>query len=344
MTTKGKLPGMQFVQDVKAGRLSKAAIRQKGKSILGHIFRYVLLISLGFVIITPLLNLLKEATTAQSVLGMKSSQWVPPAVSSVSFQVALKILDYWKSLAFSLFNTAILAILQTLCASLAAYSFARMKFKGSGILFAIVIFSIVVPSQSIMLAQYITFKNFDILGIFKLLTGKPIALVGSDISLYLLAATGMGVKGGLFIYILRQNFRQLPFSIEEAAFVDGAGFLRTFFSIVLPSSATSLTTVGVLSFLWNYADVYFTSLLTSSSKSLALTFNRVQANIRWPIGDAVKLLPKEISAVVNKESPLVQSAVAAACALLVVAPILILYLFVQKRFVQGVERSGLGGD
>lgn len=342
--TKGKMPGMQFVEDVKAGRVSKAAVKQKGKDILGHIFRYILLISLGFVIVTPLLNLLKEAVTAHSVLGMKSSEWVPPEVSSVSFQVALEVLDYWKGLVFSLLNTAILAILQTLCAALAAYSFARMKFKGSGILWAIVIFSIVVPSQSIMLAQYITFRNFDILGIFKLLTGNPISLIGSDISLYLLAGTGMGVKGGLFIYILRQNFRQLPISIEEAAFVDGAGFLKTFFSIVLPSSATSLTTVGVLSFLWNYADVYFTSLLTSSSKSLALTFNRLQSNIRWPIGDAIKVLPKEVGAIVNKESPLVQSAVAAGCALLVVIPLLILYLFVQKRFVQGVERSGLGGD
>ena len=83
-----------------------------------------------------------------------------------------------------------------------------------------------------------------------------------------LAATGMGVKSGLYIYILRQGIRGLPYSIEEAAFVDGAGFLRTFFQIVVPSASGSILTVSVLSFLWNYTDVYYNSLLNQNTLQL----------------------------------------------------------------------------
>ena len=193
-----------------------------------------------------------------------------------------------------------------------------------------------------MLAQYITFKNFDIFNIFKMITGSHLNLIGTPFSIYLLAATGMGVKGGLYIYILRQSFRQFPISIEEAAYVDGAGFLKTFFKIVLPGVSSSLLTVGVLSFVWNYADTYYMSLLSSNKLHLSLRMIQIQGHMRWDLMDLEKTIPGNM--VVEYESPFVQTAVANACALLAVLPLLIMYAFVQKRFVQGVERSGLGGD
>lgn len=107
----------------------------------------------------------------------------------------------------------------------------------SKILFAMVVFTIVVPSDCIMLAQFSTFRSFDLFGIIKALTGSGINMTKNMASMIVLAATGMGVKSGLYIYILRQGIRGLPYSIEEAAFVDGAGFLRTFFQIVVPSAS-----------------------------------------------------------------------------------------------------------
>lgn len=325
-------------------RYHKVYYKKKLMGVLGMVFRYTLLISLGFVILTPLLKLLKEALTEQSALGMKNSVWIPAEISDQSFLEAYHILNYAKAIVFSLLNTAVLMILQMMCAALAAYSFARLKFKGSNLLFGVVVFTIIVPSQSIMLAQYTSFRNFDILGIFKLITGEPLNLVGSTVAIYILAATGMGVKGGLYIYILRQAIRNLPESIEEAAYVDGAGFLKTFFRIVIPGCSSALTTVGVLSFVWNYADVYFMSLLSPTNLHLPLKLTRVQTNMMRELQDIYTdgLLPD--SYLIQWDSPIIQSAVAAACALLVILPLLILYLFIQKRFVQGVERSGLGGD
>lgn len=322
--------------------VSPYAIRKKVLGFLLGFLRYAILISLGFVILTPIFSTLKEALTAQNALGLKNSVWIPSAVSLQSFSEAFLILDYWKGLLYSLGNTAVLAFLQTLCAALAAYSFARLKFKGSNLLFGIVVFTIIVPPQSVMLAQYITFRNFDIFHIVQIITGNPINLIGSPVAIYILAATGMGVKGGLYIYILRQSFRQFPISIEEAAYVDGAGFLKTFFRIVLPGISSSLLTVGVLSFVWNYADTYYVSLLSSNKLQLPLRMVQIQNNMRWAIMDIEKFVPSKY--VVEYESPYVQTAVASACAFLTILPLLIMYMFVQKRFVQGVERSGLGGD
>lgn len=324
------------------GGYSSLAFKRKSFNILGALFRYTLLICLGFVIVTPLYTTFKQAITDQSALGLKNTVWVPSATSLQSFITAFHIMNYGKALVFSLINTAVLVFLQTFCAALAAYSFSRLRFKGSNILFGLVIFTIIVPAQSIMLAQYTTFRNFDIFGLFKLITGSHLNLIGSTGAIYLLSVTGMGVKGGLFIYILRQSFRQFPLSIEEAAYVDGCGFLKTFLKIVIPGVSSSLTTVAVLSFVWNYSDVYFMSLLSPTNNFLALRLSRIQANMRWAIMDVEKYIPSKY--IVQTDSPVVQAAVAAACAMLVILPLLVLYVFVQKRFVQGVERSGLGGE
>lgn len=322
--------------------ISPLAVRKKILNICGSIFRYVLLICLGFVILTPILKVLKEAISDQAVLGLKNSAWIPSVTSLQTLLESVYILKYPKALAFSLINSAVLALLQTMCAAFAAYSFARLKFKGSNILFGLVIFSIIVPPDSIMLAQYINFRNFDIFGIVQAISGQPLNLIGSTTAIYILAATGMGVKGGLFIYILRQSYRQFPISIEEAAYVDGAGFLKTFIRIVLPGVSASLTTVFVLGFIWNYADTYYISLLSPTNMHLSLRLMRIQRNMSWTIKDIETLMPDKY--LVQSESPLIQTAVANGCALLTILPLLVLYMFVQKRFVQGVERSGLGGD
>ncbi len=342
MTTRGELL-MKTTDKVQfTGRYIPLVIKRKCLSILAIGFRYILLICLGFIILTPIYTTFKSGITAQSALGMKNTAWIPPATSLQSFITGWIILDYDKAVVLSLLNTAVLAFLQTLCAALAAYTFARLRFRGSNLLFGLVIFTIIVPSQSIMLAQYITFRNFDILGIAEVIKGSSMNLIGSTSAIYLLAVTGMGVKGGLYIYILRQSYRQLPISIEEAAYVDGAGFLKTFFKIVIPGVSASLTTVSVLSFVWNYADVYYISLLSPNNWHLPLRLVKIQNNMRWAISDIEKLIPSKY--IVEYESPIVQKAVACACAILVILPLLILYVFVQKRFIQGVERSGLGGD
>lgn len=319
-------------------------LKKTAAALMITVFRYTLLITLGFVIITPLLKLLRSAITDPAALGLNNSRWFPPAVSSEGFRVAEILIDYWRSLAYTLGNTVFIVLLQTFSAALAGYSFARIRFRGSKILFAMVILTIIVPVQSVMLAQYIAFRNFDIFGLIKLFTGNELNLLGNPAAVYILALTDMGLKGGLYIYIFRQFFKNFPVSIEEAAFVDGAGFLQTFFQIVLPSSGPSVMTVTVLSFVWNFGDTYYTALLNPTKYHMALRLTTIYQSVVQALKTANnnKLIPPTFDFIFD--NPLYQHTVASACSLLVIVPLLVIYLFIQKKFVQGVERSGLGGE
>lgn len=342
-----EMAGISFWVDLRKGRLTKYAIQKRVKSFLVAVFRYVILICLGFVVITPIWNLVKDAFTSPAFLGDKSSSWIPRGVSTIFLEMASSkfLMNYWPSLLYTLLTTIGLTFLQVLSTGLAAYSFARLKFKGSNILFFFVVLTIVVPSDSLMLAQYGAFRSFDIFGLIGLIsgTGAGLNLIGQPTAQFILAGTGMGVKSGLYIYFMRQGIRGLPISVEEAAHVDGAGFLRTFFSIVVPSMSGSILTVSVLSFLWNYTDTYYTGLLNPNQLQLAYRYSGLQANIRWDINNAAQTNPAWLSSV-EGGNPFAQTAMISACALLVVLPLLIMYAFVQKRFVQGAARSGLGGD
>ncbi len=342
-----EMAGISFWMDLRMGRLTKYAIQKQIKHILALTFRYVILICLGFVVINPLWTLVKSACTDPNLLADKSSVWIPPKFSTMFLEMAWtkNLMNYLPSLAYTLLTTLLLTILQVLSTGMAAYSFARLKFKGSNVLFFFVVLTIVVPSDAIMLAQYAAFRSFDIFGLIGLIngTGSGINLIGQPVSQFILAGTGMGVKSGLYIYFRRQAVRGLPLSVEEAAHVDGAGFLRTFFSIVLPSMSGSVLTVSVLSFLWNYTDTYYTSLLNPNVKHLAYQYSVLQGNIRWGINTTAASKAEWLSQI-DPNSPYVQNATISACAILVILPLLIMYAFVQKHFVQGAARSGLGGD
>lgn len=342
-----EMAGISFWMDLRKGRLTKYAVQKAVKSFVASLFRYVILICLGFVIITPLWTLAKDAFTHPDMLADKSTVWIPQKFSTIfmGMSISKNLMDYLPSLGYTLLTTIVLTFLQVLSTGMAAYSFARLKFKGSNILFFFVVLTIVVPSDAMMLAQYAAFRNFDIFGLIGLIKGDGIGLnmIGQPISQFVLAGTGMGVKSGLYIYFMRQGVRGLPISVEEAAHVDGAGFLRTFFSIVVPSMSGSILTVSVLSFLWNYTDTYYTSLLNPNTHQLAYQYSALQANIRWGINTAAKE-NAEWLAQIDATNPYIQNSMISACALLVVLPLLIMYAFVQKRFVQGAARSGLGGD
>lgn len=319
-------------------------IKRKSGAVFVSFMRYALIICLSFLIISPILQQIFTAIKDPYELGSPVSTWIPGNFSLEHLIVAFKILNYPTALPYTFMTTTILMLLQTMSAALAGYAFARLKFKGSGILFLCVILTIVVPQQAMMLPQYIYFRNFDIFGLIKLFTGSSLNILNSPVTLYILSATGMGLKSGLYIYIFRQFYRGLPKELEEAAFVDGAGFLRTFFRIVLPSAKSSIITVAVLSFVWNWNDTYFVNLFNPNKNNLMIGLNVATASMDEALSRLAAIkgaVPPDFAYLVT--NPLYQQAIAQTAYLLIMLPLIILYLFVQKQFVEGAERSGIVG-
>ncbi len=164
-------------------------------------------------------------------------------------------------------------------------------------------------------------------------------LINQPATLYLMALLGFGVNQSLFVLIFSQFFKNIPRELEEAALIDGCGFYRTYFRIMLPNAVPAIVTVAILAFVWNYGDTYYTRYFDPTgpymASKLATTF--IDAN-------KVTLLERvRVWYGVPVTSDMTFDALKQAGILIFLAPLLMLYLFAQRWLVENLESSGLVG-
>jgi len=315
-----------------AGSLAGWYVRYNPLDKLKHwlwvIVRTVLIFGISFIILYPIFMKLSLAFKDKSDLFDSSIVWIPSNFTLHNIEIVIKHLDYFPAILNTFVLSAGTALLQLVACALAGYSFAKLRFKGSGILFAIVVFTLVIPPQTIMAPTYLHFRFFDVFGLYNWFTGSGgINLLESYWPFYISSALAMGMKNGLYIFIFRQFFRGLPKELEEAAYVDGAGVLKTFVKVMLPNAVPAIVTVLLFSFVWQWNDDYFVSLYMANSTTLSGKL----LMLPWYV------LPQYVGGIAYS-SLLINTGT-----LLAIAPIFILYLFVQRYFVESVERTGLVG-
>lgn len=315
--------------------------RRKGGHILMSILRYALILSIGFIILMPILQMISASFMSPEEVGSPVSTWIPSAFSIEHLFVAFKLLDYPAALVYTMATTGLQVVLQVLSAALTGYAFARIRSKKLQKLFGVVILTIVVPPSVLMLPQYLYFRNFDIFGIVKLITGSSINLLGNPVALFLLDFFGMGLKGGLYIFIFRQFFRGLPRELEEAAHMDGCSFFGTLFKIIMPNAVPGIITVSVLSFVWNWNDTYYTNLFVANKLNLMVKLNSASAGMDNALWGIHSKIPGDFY--FQHVNILYQSSILTAASLLVILPLIVLYMFIQKRFVESASNAGIVG-
>ena len=328
--------------------MTKAKAKKIALKAINIFFRYGLIISLSYMLLYPLLRMFAMAIIHPNVLGNIGTIWIPSEVSFDNFRTAYAIMDFVPHFITTFTHVSLMTLLVMINASLAGYAFARLRFKGMGFLFFLALLTFIVPTRALMLPQFVLFRNFDPLGVVSLINGEPLNLFGSPAAMFMMAGTGMGIAAGMFIYTFRQFFRGLPQELEEAAYVDGAGFLRTFFTIVLPMAKPAFFTVGTLSFVWTYNDSHFPNLFNPTGQYLfsrLVTISRVgggttplQLNIG--IARTAGRLPPDV---ITLNTAAYDAAIITVATLITLIPLIIGFLIVQKQFVQGVERSGIVG-
>ena len=171
-----------------------------------------------------------------------------------------------------------------------------------------------------------------------------INLIGNIFSMYILAAFGQGIRSAIFIFLFRQFFKCIPIELEESAQVDGAGVIRTFWSVMLPNARGAIVTVALFAFVWQWNDCYFGQLLgyTSGNMSLLAGTEQLRTVIATWIAAGNPVLESFLASGVATD-PLFTALIANTAALMIMAPLLIGYFFVQKLFVESIERTGLVG-
>lgn len=321
---------------------SKNRIIALGLSIL----RFIIIGGLIFVIIFPLFQQISLALRAPGDLNNPTVVWIPENWTLLNLEIAGIMLDYSKAIVWSITLSIVIMLLQLFVASISGYAFARLRFKGSGVLFAIVLATIMIPPQTLSLNRYLFFQSFDIFGIFKFFFGGPLNLLSNELSWFAIISMsllGMGINSGIFIFIFRQFFRGIPTELDESAEIDGASVIRTFWSVMLPNARPAMMTVGLFAFVWQYNDVYYARLLRLSSPARPLLSVRL-ADSMFRVYDA--LLYKGVLHIVGDKvtnNPFYLSMVSNTAAFLMMLPLLIMFVFLQRYFVEGIERTGIVG-
>ena len=297
-------------------------------------FRALLLFGMCFMIIQPLLQKISLSFMEEQDLYNTTIISIPEHFTTYNYEKAAEFLNYWKCLRQTAVVCITITILQVIVCTLVGYGFARFEFPFKKFWFACVILVIIIPPQTISTSLHLHFRFFDVLGILKLLGRPTINLKGSVIPYYLLGATCMGLKNGLYIFLIRQFFRTIPKELEEAAYVDGAGTLKTFLRIMLPDAKPILTSCFLFSLVWSWTDSFYTKVFLGKVKMMAVQLGAMSERI-------FQILMKESGDISMVVSTALINAIVSAGTLMVILPILIIYLFAQKGFVESLSSSGI---
>lgn len=266
--------------------------------------RYLLLVVLGLLFVSPLLFMLVTSFKTRSEATAVPPTWVPHPFTTQAYNSILgadgtPVLRWFaNSMLAGVANSALVVA----TAALAAYPLARMEFRGKRVVFGAIVATLFVPPVIMIIPNYL------IVGQLKWL----------DTLVAVIVPTAAGAFG---VFFLRQFFLRLPLELEEAAVLDGANRLQIFTRVVLPLSKPALVTLALLAFLTNWNDflwpVYV--LFSPEAQTLPAGLSTLQSanNVRYDL--------------------LMAGAVIASL------PVLVLYAFAQRFIIEGVARSGLKG-
>lgn len=315
---------------------SSRKLRRKTVRFATSLLRYLFLISLGYIVLFPLLSAISTAIKQEMAFYDASLYWLPRYVTFDNFKYAYDVLDYGKSIWRTLTLDVVSALIEVVVCAIIAYGFARFEFRGKKVFEFLLMVTIVVPITVYIAPMVTNFKQLDIVGILGLvnkLTGVNLRvnILNTNLPMYLPSLFGMGLRSGILIYIYIQFFRGLPKELEEAAYIDGAGPLRTFWRIAVPSSGVAILTVTVFSVIWHWNDYTLGLMYFTKDYPLAVQL----ANLRTVLATSN---PYEGGAANIMKDPIVM----AGC-LLFITPLLIAYLCVQNRFVKSIDRVGITG-
>ena len=263
-------------------------------------FLYVLMLVSCAVMLVPFIWMVTTAFKTEAEALMSPPKWIPSSLQWRNFS------DAWNAAPFGMYflNSFFMAITTTLgevfTTILAAYAFAKMKFFGKNVVFAILLGTLMIPGQMLLLPNYVTMARLGWLNSYKAL-----------IIPWLVSVFG--------IFLLRQFFRGIPDELRDSARIDGCGRFRFLFTIVVPLSKPAIFTVALLKFLGSWNSFQWVLIMTTSPEMRTV-----------PVG--LQVFSSEIGTAYEQLM---------AASVLAIIPILILFLFTQKQFIQGIARTGI---
>ncbi|MCL2202610.1 MAG: carbohydrate ABC transporter permease [Defluviitaleaceae bacterium] len=294
--------------------------------LLVSVVMYTLLISIGFIFLYPILHMFSISILTPQDLLDSSVRWIPRSLNFTNYRLAVITLDYfntlWKNVQIALFPT----LLQVVSTALAGYAFARYTFPLKRLWFAVLIFTFVIPPQITMVPTFVLYHNLGILG---------------SLNAFLVPALlGQGFNSAIFILIFYNFHRQVPDSLIEAAEIDGAGHISSFFRISMPLAVPAIIVTLLFSFVWYWNETFLVNLFLGFGNTrdeglttLLLELTRFEDSYAPAITGAGMPPPDPVN-----------EGIRMAGTMLSILPLGVLYLILQRHFVESVDKAGITGE
>jgi multiple sugar transport system permease protein len=266
-------------------------------------FVFALLCALGAAVLVPIVWMVSTSLKVDAQIFTNPPTWIPNPIRWQNYADALSNFDFWLNLKNTLTITVPAVTGTLLSSSIVAYSLARINWPGRDILFALILATMMIPAWVTLIPLYILFNK--------------IGWVGTFLPLQVPSWTGDAFS----IFLLRQFFRQQPQEMFDAAAIDGAGHIGMFWRILLPLSKPALGVVVLFSFMYNWTDFLGPLIYLSDPSMYTLMLGQYNFfgahNTYW-----AQLMAANI---------------------MILAPLVILFFFTQRLFIEGVTFTGLRG-
>ncbi|MBQ9122451.1 MAG: carbohydrate ABC transporter permease [Lachnospiraceae bacterium] len=297
---------------------------KKTGNIIAKIAIYFVLITVGFVYLQPIFEIIAKTFMSEADIIDPSVQWVPKGISFENLTIASGVLKLEETLKNSILWSGGMAIAQTVVAALTGYALSRYTFKFKKFWFVMIVLAFIIPTPVLMIPRLMMFVTAQ--------ETLAIQLIGTAIPQSLMAVFGQGVFSTVLILIFYTSFNMIPKVLDEAAQIDGASALKVFYFIVVKMSATTILVVFLFAFVWNWNETYITGTLMRNNIALLPAklslFNSEFEDAVSAVGGGFKL----------------NEAYKMAATLISISPLLLMYAFVQKQFIQGIENTGITGE
>lgn len=306
-------------------KLDKHKVRQfflgskEKRGVIPTFFLYFILIALAFIFLYPILYMVVNCFFSPDDLIDPSVTWLPTKLYLGNFVKAFETLNFLPSFGTSFYMSIIPSLLQLVATSLVGFGLARFEFPLKNFWLVMVIATFLIPTTVMTIPRY---TMYDTYGMLK-----------TVLPFFVPAAFGQGIRSAIFILIFYAFFSSYPISFDEAAELDGAGKFKIYYKIAMPAASGAIVLCLLFSFVWYWNETADLSLFSPNIETLPRqlqSFGDRYSAIYGGTGEGLENRWNE--------------SISLAGTLLSILPTVILYLVLQKQFVESVERSGITGE
>jgi multiple sugar transport system permease protein len=283
-----------------SGWLTRSSVRSQGTHLVVH----VLLLCLVVTTVLPLIYMVSTSLKPNGTEYEFPIRWIPERLAWENYVIAFTRVPTLTFLKNTLIISIVTLVGTLFTASLAAYGFARLRFPGRDLLFTLMLSTLMLPYFVTMIPLFVLFRNLGWINTFLPLT-VPAFFGGHP----------------LFIFLMRQFFMTLPTELDDAARIDGAGYFRTWWSVLMPLTKPALATVTILSLVFHWNDFVGPLIFLNTQEKFTLALG-------------VRLFRDQYNTFFNQTM---------AYSTMMTLPILVVFFIFQKQFIRGISMTGLTG-